>query len=79
VENSLASLAEPQSDQEQEVAQLVTDLAVHYTPNIAIENTINRLADNLAAFCFKCLEEDVNLSNKNNVIDVHIQWLTKVS
>jgi hypothetical protein len=71
-ENSLASLAEPQLDQEQEVARLVTDLAVHRTPDIAIEDVIDRLADDLAAFCFERLEEDANLSNKNNVINVHI-------
>jgi hypothetical protein len=71
-ENSLASLAEPQLDQEQEVAWSVTDLTVHHTPDIAIEDVIDRLADDLAAFCFEHLEEDVNLSNKNNVIDVHI-------
>ena len=71
-ENSLASLAEPQSDREQEVARSVTDPAVHRTPDIAIEDTIDRLADDLAAFCFERLEEDVNLGNKNDIIDVHI-------
>jgi hypothetical protein len=71
-ENSLASLAEPQSDQEQEVARSVTDLAVHRTPDIVIEDAVNRLANDLAAFCFEHLEEDLNFGNKNDIIDVHI-------
>jgi hypothetical protein len=54
------------------VAQSVTDLAMHHTPDIAIEDGVDRLADDLAALCFKHLEEDLNLSNKNNIIDMHI-------
>jgi hypothetical protein len=45
---------------------------MHHTPDIAIEDMINRLADDLAAFCFEQLEEDVSLGDNNNIIDVHI-------
>jgi hypothetical protein len=57
---------------DQGVAQSVVDLTMHHTPDIAIEDKINRLADNLAAFCFDQLKEDVSLGNNNDVIDVHI-------
>jgi hypothetical protein len=69
-ENTLASLSAPQSDQE--VARSVADLTIHRISDITIEDAINRLADDLAAFCFGRLEEDVNSGNKNDVIDVQI-------
>jgi hypothetical protein len=37
---------------------------MHHTPDIAIEDVINRLADDLAAFCFERLEEDVSLCHR---------------
>jgi hypothetical protein len=62
----IASLAAPQLDQG--VAQQIVDLTMHCTPDIAIEDTINRLADDLVAFCFERLEKDVS---SGNIIDVH--------
>jgi len=55
---------------DQEVAQSVADLTMH-TPDITIEDAIDRLADKLAAFCLECLEEDLG-DHGNNVIDVNI-------
>lgn len=53
----------------EEITQSVADLRMHCTPDTTIEETINELADKLAAFCFQHLEEDVCSGDGNNVID----------
>jgi hypothetical protein len=68
-EKTIASIASPQSDQW--AAQSVEDLTMHRMPDNTIEDTINRLANDLAAFCFECLEEDVNSGDNIGISGVH--------
>ena len=48
------------------------DLTMRRTADNTIENAIDRLADELAAFCFEHLEEGVTSGDGNNVIDMNI-------
>ena len=57
-ENSVASLAAPQFNQE---------LAL---PVITIKEEIDALADKLAAFCFERLEEDLHVGYGNDIIEM---------
>ena len=49
----------------QEITQSVT-------PDATIEDTIDRLAEKLAAFCFEHLEEDVNPGDGNDADEMDI-------
>jgi hypothetical protein len=41
-------------------------------PDATIEDTINRLAEKLVAFCFEHLEEDVNSGDGNDINEMDI-------
>ncbi len=51
------------------MAQSVEDLTMRRTPDNTIEDEVDRLADQLAAFCFEHLEEDGNSGDGNNVVN----------
>lgn len=65
-------IGSPAASQDSEMAQSVEDSPMCCTPDNSIGDAINRLTDELAAFCFEQFEEDGNLGDGNNVADMNI-------
>jgi len=68
-ENNIASPAALQLDEE--TAQSVADPTENRAPYTTIEDKIDGLANKLAALCFKCFEQGLNLGDGGNIVDMN--------